>query len=42
MPGKVTGVSFNDTHSYDDWGLKLKMSRLTCQKQRRFTLMFLA
>lgn len=24
MPGKVTGVSFNGTHSYDDWGLKLK------------------
>src|SRR5699024_3035653 len=24
MPGKVTGVSFDDIHSYDDWGLKLK------------------
>lgn len=24
MPVKVTGVSFDDAHSYNDWGLKLK------------------
>ena len=24
MPVKVTGVSFDGAHSYNDWGLKLK------------------
>jgi hypothetical protein len=28
MPGTVTGVSFDDTHSYTEWGLKLKEIRI--------------